>query len=162
MSEPVFRPAQEADIPEIRRIASAAWAPIFEYFRGAMGDDLYGREHPGNNLEAKADQVESHFRDYGEWAFVTELEGRVVGFCTYRLRDNGVGVIGNNAIDPAYQGQGLGTAQYHEVLRRFRAGGMKYATVHTGLDESHAPARRAYEKAGFRAVRPHVEYYMEL
>jgi hypothetical protein len=32
--------------------------------------------------------------------------------------------------------------------------GMQVATVSTGGDPSHAPARRAYEKAGFTASIP--------
>lgn len=39
--------------------------------------------------------------------------------------------------------------------------GMKYATVSTGLDDGHAPARRAYEKMGFSKNLPSVKYYME-
>ena len=34
---------------------------------------------------------------------------------------------------------------------------MEYATVGTGLNEGHAPARRVYEKAGFEPV---IEYRM--
>ena len=41
------------------------------------------------------------------------------------------------------------------------AQGVKYATADTGADSSHAPARRAYEKAGFVAV-PTVHYFMAL
>ncbi len=162
MADPVFRPAREDDIEDIRRIAKLAWEPIYQHFREQMGEDLWRREHPGEPLERKADSVESHFRKHPNEAFVVELDGEVVGFCTFRLRENGVGEIGNNAVDPAAQGRGIGTAQYRECLRRMREAGMVYATVHTGLDPSHAPARRAYEKVGFEQVRPHVEYYMKL
>lgn len=162
MAAPIFRAAREDDFADIRRIARAAWTPIYAYFREAMGEDLYAREYPGDPLERKADSVESYFRAHPDQAFVVELEGRVVGFCTYALRDNGVGVINNNAIDPAVQGQGLGSAMYREVLDRMRAAGMVYATVHTGLDPAHAPARRAYERVGFEPIRPHVEYYQRL
>ncbi|MGD9497089.1 MAG: N-acetyltransferase family protein [Armatimonadota bacterium] len=162
MSEAVFRAAREEDMPEIRRIAKAAWTPIYAHFRERMGEDLWSREHPGDPLERKADSVESYVRERPEEAFVVELEGRVVGFCTFALRDNGVGVINNNAIDPALQGRGLGSAMYRECLRRMKEAGMVYATVHTGLDPSHAAARRAYEKVGFEQVRPHVEYYLKL
>ena len=162
MSEPIIRPAEERDVPDIRRIASAAWEPIYAYFREQMGEELYGREHPGEPLVRKADSVEDFFRREPEWMFVTELDAKVVGFCTYVLKDNGVGEIGNNAVDPVAQGRGIGTMQYEECLRRMREAGMAYATVHTGLDPSHAAARRGYEKVGFRQVRPHVEYYMEL
>ncbi len=162
MSDPIFRPARAEDIPDIRRIASAAWAPIYAHFREVMGEDLWRREHPGDPLERKADSVERHFRERPDEAFVVELDGVVVGFCTYVIGDNGVGVIGNNAVDPAVQGRGVGAAQYREVLRRFREAGMVYAKVGTGLDPSHAAARRAYEKVGFKQVRPHVDYYLTL
>jgi hypothetical protein len=37
--------------------------------------------------------------------------------------------------------------------------GMRLATVSTGGDASHAPARRAYEKLGFGAGIPAVTLY---
>ena len=73
-----------------------------------------------------------------------------------------IGTILNNAVDPAAQGQGVGTAMYERVLTLFRDAGMEYARVHTGLDEGHAPARRAYEKAGFDLSIPDVTYYQKL
>ena len=50
---------------------------------------------------------------------------------------------------------------YRHVLDEMRAQGARYATAETGGDASHAPARRAYEKAGFVAV-PTVHYFMKL
>ncbi len=162
MSEAIIRDAHERDVPELRRIAKAAWAPIYDYFREQMGEDLYRREHPGDPLERKADSVEDFFHRHPQWVIVTEVAGEVVGFLTYTLGDNGVGEISNNAVDPAMQGRGLGSLQYAEVLRRMEEAGMKYAKVTTGLDPAHAAARRAYEKVGFRQVRPSVTYYREL
>jgi len=162
MSEPVFRAAEEGDVPDLRRIAAAAWTPIYGHWRELMGEDLYARQYPGDRLQSKADQVESQFRRHPEWVFVVELDGKVVGFCTYVLKDGGVGEIGNNAIDPEYQGRGLGSAMHRECLHRMSEAGMKYAKVGTGLDDSHAPARRAYEAVGFEQVLAHVEYFMKL
>jgi hypothetical protein len=39
---------------------------------------------------------------------------------------------------------------------------MKCVTVETGGEESHAPARRAYAKAGFEAEFPMMRYYRKL
>jgi hypothetical protein len=39
---------------------------------------------------------------------------------------------------------------------------MSYATVQTGLDEGHAPARRAYERAGFDISHSRITYYRKL
>jgi hypothetical protein len=48
---------------------------------------------------------------------------------------------------------------YEHVLARMRALGMEAATVGTGADPSHAPARRAYEKAGFGPALPSLWLY---
>jgi len=43
-----------------------------------------------------------------------------------------------------------------------KARGVRFVRVLTGGDLGHAPARRAYEKAGFTRNLPSVTYYMEL
>jgi hypothetical protein len=45
---------------------------------------------------------------------------------------------------------------YCHALECMKDAGMKVATVATGGDASHAPARRAYRKAGFDAEVPSV------
>ena len=51
---------------------------------------------------------------------------------------------------------------YNFVLEKMREEGMLYAKVHTGLDDGHIPARRAYQKVGFEKNLPSVDYYMKL
>jgi hypothetical protein len=51
---------------------------------------------------------------------------------------------------------------YSFVLNYMREAGMKSAVVTTGGDEAHAPARRAYEKAGFSGAVPSFEYHIKL
>ena len=63
--------------------------------------------------------------------------------------------------DHVVQNDGIGTALNLAALREMKAAGLRLAEVATGGDESHAPARRAYEKAGFTAL-PLVRYYQEL
>jgi len=60
---------------------------------------------------------------------------------------------------PAHAGQGIGAAMYAFVLERMKSAGMKAATVGTGGDPSHAPARRAYAKVGFGPAIPSVSLY---
>lgn len=45
---------------------------------------------------------------------------------------------------------------------QLRMAGMRVAEVGTGGDPSHAPARRAYAKAGFGPGIPSVYLYQEL
>ena len=63
---------------------------------------------------------------------------------------------------PSRAGQGWATFMYRHVLAHFRAQGLRFAHVDTGLDEAHAPARRAYEAVGFDRRVPSVEYWQDL
>lgn len=158
----IVRRARPEDVPRIEDIAAAAWAPIYAHFR-ALQEQALGAVARPSSVEKKRAQVRDFCARYPDWVLVTELDGAVVGFITFTLDDDArIGTIGNNAIDPEQAGQGLGTLQYREVLALFREGGMAFATVVTGLDEAHAPARRAYEKVGFVPVLSSVEYMMRL
>lgn len=153
----VMRPARADDLPILQEIRRAAFAPVFASFRTMLGDELYelvqARDddaHP--ELLASLLVPESHWEIH-----VAEAAGAVVGFVAIKFnKETGVGEIGLNAIHPSHAGQGLGTAMYEFALLRMKEAGMRAATVATGADASHAPARRAYEKAGFAAQIPHV------
>jgi len=45
---------------------------------------------------------------------------------------------------------------YEFVLSRMKEAGIRAATVATGADASHAPARRPYQKVGLAAQIPSV------
>ncbi|MCF6176458.1 MAG: hypothetical protein L3J71_11915 [Victivallaceae bacterium] len=51
---------------------------------------------------------------------------------------------------------------YKSVLDYFRSIGLKAVKVQAGLDDAHAPARRAYERAGFKINLEEITYYKEL
>ncbi|HUT36317.1 MAG TPA: GNAT family N-acetyltransferase [Planctomycetota bacterium] len=163
MSDIVVRDLRPEDVEAAVDIAVAAWAPIFGQFRRILGDELFAARCP-RWQEDKAGQVRRACAPGSKASVcVAEREGRVVGFITYYLDvPRGIGEIGNNAVHPDFQGQGIASRMYQCVLDRFRAQGMRFAKVCTGLDPSHAPARRAYEKAGFSIQLPSVEYYRKL
>lgn len=95
--------------------------------------------------------------DSGWTVYAALLGGEAVGFVAIRLDAHTlVGEIGLNAVDPQRQGQGIGTAMYRWALDHMKQSGMKAATVATGGDASHDPARRAYRNTGFDAVIPSV------
>ncbi|MGI6208247.1 MAG: GNAT family N-acetyltransferase [Anaerolineae bacterium] len=151
-----------ADAAAIEDIAAAAWAPIYEHF-AYLQEQALGEVARPSSVDNKRAQVRSFAQQHPEWIRVSEVDGKVVGFITFTLdRERRIGTIGNNAVDPEFCGRGIGTSQYREVLDIFRREGMRYATVVTGLDDSHAAARRAYERVGFKQVLPSVEYMMKL
>jgi ribosomal protein S18 acetylase RimI-like enzyme len=150
-----FRRARAEDAPRLQAIRRAAFAPVFASFRSILGDEIYElaqrrEDEAQEGLLASLLAPDSRFTLH-----VAEAGGEVVGFVAVRLDpESHVGEIGLNAVDPAHAGRGIGTALYELALARMREAGMKVATVATGGDPSHAPARRAYRKAGFDAEIP--------
>jgi len=153
-------PACEEHIEAACDIAIKAWTPIRSVFRRDLGDEIYESQFTGWQ-DAKRSGVANGLRS-GR-GYVAVANGKVVGFVTYRINEQTkTGEIGGNAVDPACRGMGIGPKMYEFVLSKMREEGMEYATVYTGLDDGHAPARHAYEKAGFQKNLPSIRYYQKL
>ena len=168
MGDLLIRALKPADVEALVEIAVAAWTPIYAGYRQTMGEELFAAAFPDWPAE-KARQVRSACDParsesaHGALVGVAERDGQVAGFVTcYANGRSGIGEIGNNAVHPDAQGQGIGPRLYAYAFARLRERGMRYVKVGTGGDPAHAPARRAYEKAGFAVQLPGVEYYREL
>ena len=157
MPELSIRPASRSDEPRLQEIRRAAFAPVFASFRALLGDEVYELAQRRSD-DAQGEYLDSLLADDSPWAlYVARVDGAIAGFVSVRCdRETGVGEIGLNAVDPAHASRGVGTAMYAFALERMQEQGMKVATVSTGGDPSHAPARRAYRKAGFDAEIPSV------
>ena len=159
----VIRDLEPGDVEAAVAIAVAAWEPIYAQFRQILGDEIFETLYP-DGLEEKGRQVREACKPGARGVVcVAEKDSQVVGFITfYPDVRPGLGEIGNNAVHPDHQGQGIGPRMYRHAFDRFRELGMRFVKVGTGLDPSHAPARRAYEKAGFDIQLPSVTYYRKL
>ena len=148
------RPGDEARLQAIRR---AAFAPIFASFRSLLGDEIYELAQRRGDEAQEGLLTSLMTPSQGKALYVALAGEEIVGFVAVLLdQDTRVGEIGLNAVDPARAGRGVGSAMYEFALGLMRQAGMKVASVSTGGDPSHAPARRAYEKVGFDAVIPSV------
>ena len=162
--EPIgsIRRARAEDAERCGEIAGLAWRRVFDSWLQLMGRDLFTQHHADWRERMTASCADA-VRDHPERAIVTQVDGEVVGFLAWYLPGpEGVGEIGGNAVHPDWQGQGIGVRQCRHALDVFREMGLTSATVFTGLDEGHAPARTMYEKAGFNLSTPHIRYFMEL
>jgi ribosomal protein S18 acetylase RimI-like enzyme len=158
----MIREYRPDDLEAVMDIGNRAWREIYEMFRECYGDELFELLVPDERT-AKGEQIKAHCERHPEWVYVCEEADRVVGFVTFSLSANTkIGVIGNNAVDPACGLKGIGQQMYRAVFDHFCAHGMVYAKVQTGLDHAHARARRAYERAGFDICHQDIEYYMKL
>ena len=163
MNEPIIREVRPEDVEAAAAIAVAAWVPIYAHYQSVMGESIFKTLHP-DWRGRKASQVRRALAPgSGVHAFVAEIGGRVVGFVTFDADAvSGVGEIDNNAVHPDAQGKGIAQAMYGRAFEAMRALGVKVVKVTTGGDPAHAPARRAYERAGFGVALPSVTYYRTL
>ena len=153
---PKMRPYVAGDWKAVLDLCLLAFAPACASLGRLAGGDLDWRRSIRGHLRSLTRPGQ------GGWLVVAELRGLVVGVVQYQVdRETQSGSIGVSAVHPARQGKGIGSLMYRHVLDLMSAQGVKYATADTGGDSSHAPARRAYEKAGFVAV-PTVHYFMAL
>lgn len=149
---------QEEHLEDCVRIALTVWDGIHDAYSDALGKELHDAVMVGWK-ERLADEIAEQQRT--RRSFVAMLDGKVVGFCACRLEGE-LGIVGYNGVDPQYRGNGIASLMYGRLFEEMKAMGAKHARVMTGGDPGHAPARKAYEKAGFEKHLTSVTYYKEL
>ncbi len=149
--------AQKEDIDQLEIIRKKAFQPIFDSFRSILGETIYEHAQRPEDL-AQKDFLKSLFDEDSIWKTWKVIDDKnCIGFISIRMdAPTQVGEIGLNAIDPDFSGKGNGTRMYNFALDTMKQAGMKVATVATGGDPAHLPARKAYQKAGFTVEIPSV------
>jgi ribosomal protein S18 acetylase RimI-like enzyme len=155
-----IRPFVDGDIEQVVELSLLAWEPAFESFEKVLGPRVFPILYP-DWRRTQAEGVEGACRATDKYhTFVAELDGRVVGFIAYELKGE-TGEVALLAVHPEFQKRGIATLLNQAALAAMAAAGMKMAVAETGGDEGHAPARRAYEKAGYTGL-PLVRYFKGL
>jgi len=153
-----IRQAREEDIEIIVGMTEEAWqgvtmAQLLQSRHGVLGQQQW--------FEYKHREIESFCRKHLDKVLVAEENGEITGYATYSLdEERAVGTAGNNAVKPEHRGKGVGSALHKAVLQKMRDSGMKIAVVTTM--ERDLPARRMYEKHGFREIARSIHYSQEL
>ena len=157
MTDIDIRPFREGDLDAVVALSLRAWAPVFASIQREMDPAVYAALYPGGWEASQAEAVRAACTDEGKRAFVAEREGALVGFVVTQ-RHQTLGEVHMVAVDPAFQGAGAGAALTAWGIEALRAEGVSVVMVETGGDPGHAPARRLYERAGFR-VLPIARYF---
>lgn len=154
-----FRPEDE---PRAAEILGNAFVHIFKGLKEQLGSELFAAIY-GDGRKNRAELLKTHIKNEPDHIVIAERNGKIVGVGTYHVsKPTQTGIIAANGVDPDCGEKGVGQEMYSAILERFRAEGLLYATVTTGLDEAHAPARRAYERVGFGHAVNSVTYRMKL
>jgi GNAT superfamily N-acetyltransferase len=146
-----IRPSTDADVAECAQFGLEAFRPVYASWQQLYGADLFHRLEPDWE-HAQASYIRSAIARADAETWVFETGGRATGFLVLTMDDQKLGEIELLAVDPEMQGHGVGTALNQHALERFRDAAMAYVIVATASDPGHAPARRSYEKAGFRPM----------
>jgi GNAT superfamily N-acetyltransferase len=156
-----IRPLAGSDIAPVVDLSLRAWAPVFDSFRQVLGEEIYLHLYPEwSAMQAAA--VERVCRDAAMPTWVADHDGRVTGFVAIvhdRQEDEpNSSEIEMIAVDPEHQRRGIAADLIEYAVERMREHGAELAVIGTGGDPGHAPARAAYERAGFTPL-PLVRYY---
>jgi GNAT superfamily N-acetyltransferase len=141
----------------------AAWAPVFASFELELGPEIYRMLYP-DWRSAQASAVEAVCRAPENDVWVAVIDAREVGFVAVGYVDEGgtrAGEIEMIAVDPGYQGAGIGASLVNRAVTEIKSRGVDLAVVATGGDPGHEPARALYEKLHFDALHQ-VRYYRKL
>ena len=158
---PVIRPLEDRDREAVVALSLRAWAPVFASLEDVLaGSGVYSRLYPDGWSTAQRAAVGAALASM--YVRVAEVGGAVVGFVAVVLHDEqSMGEIHMIAVDPPYQRRGVATALIAVATAWMEEQGRTVALISTGGDAGHAPARRAYERAGFTAL-PIVNYFRAL
>jgi ribosomal protein S18 acetylase RimI-like enzyme len=158
-----IRPFRPADLTAMQQVRQAAFRPVFQSFRTIVGDRIFSLALAQSDSEQAQLLEDLCSAGSNHLVLVATIGEAIVGFVSFSINaSKRTGEIGLNAVHPDHAGQGIGTSMYAYAMVRMKECGAELATVSTGGDSSHAPARRAYEKAGFGPALPSVCLYKVL
>jgi ribosomal protein S18 acetylase RimI-like enzyme len=166
-----IQPYDAEQLDAVICLSLRAWEPAFDSIQKAMNADVYGVFYPDHWRVSQQKSVEDvcAAEDINVWvAISTERNSQgtntdsTVGFVAVKLHlEDSMGEIYMVAVDPDYQGRGIGRTLTEFALDWMKDAGMSIAMVETGGDLGHAPARHTYEKVGFELF-PIARYFKKL
>jgi len=157
-----IEPYNADQLDAVIRLSLRAWTPVFDSIQNAMDADVYRAFYPDNWRVSQQKAVEDVCAADDTNVWVAIAASSTVGFVAVKLHsESSMGEIYMVAVDPDFQGQGIGSALIEFALDWMKDAGMSIAMVETGGDPGHAPARRTYEKMGF-GLFPVARYFKKL
>ncbi len=157
-----IEPYNAHQLDAVIRLSLRAWTPVFDSIQKVLDFDVYRELYPDDWRVSQQKAVEGvcAAEDTNVWVAIDA--GSTVGFVAVKLdAETSIGEIYMVAVDPDFQGHGIGTALIEFALDWMKDAGMSVAMVGTGGVPGHAPARRNYEKLGF-GLLPIAQYYKKL
>ena len=163
-----IQPYRLEHLEKIVALSLRAWEPVFISIKQNFDPELYDYYYPDWRVHQQK-EVEKTCKDeeIEVWtAIVDDANGgnggksdTVAGFVACKL-DAGekTGEIHMIAVDPQYQRR---SELIDFATAKMRKAGMEICMIATGADSGHHPARKSYEKSGFKPWQ-NVIYFRKL
>ncbi|WP_228057133.1 GNAT family N-acetyltransferase [Tychonema sp. LEGE 07203] len=162
MREMRIEPYDAHQLDAVIRLSLRAWTPVFDSIQKVMDLDVYREFYPDDWRVNQQKAIENvcAAEDTNVWVAIDA--GSTMGFVAVKLHsESSMGEIYMVAVDPDFQGRGIGSALTEFAVNWMKDAGMSVAMVETGGDPGHVAARRTYEKAGF-GLLPIARYFKKL
>ena len=148
----ILRQATAKDLDRIHQITFDAFGPY------CAAEAIKKRYGIGGGIADKARSVRSFCEQHLNRVLVADEGGQVVGYySSIPHEEYGIEQLGANAVDPAYQGRGIGTRMARHVVRELiEKESQEILFVATLVHDK--PARKVYENVGFTEVYRQVSF----
>jgi ribosomal protein S18 acetylase RimI-like enzyme len=143
------------------QLSLIAWAPVFDSIEDTLDPEVYRAFYPDGWRISQQKAVEDACNNREMHIWVAVSGDRVMGFVAVRLHDETMGEIYMIAVHPDAQRRGFASALTTFATEWMKEQGTSVVMVETGGDPGHAPARRTYEKNGFRLL-PVARYFKKI
>ena len=157
-----IKPYEISYLEAVVQLSLRAWESVFQSIQTSLNAEVYQAFYPETWQVSQQKAVEDVCAadDVKVWVAV-ETE-QPIGLVAAKLHpEDRMGEIYMVAVEPSCQGRGIGRALIDHALSWMKEMGMAIVMVETGGDPGHAPARRAYESAGFE-LWPVARYFKSL
>ncbi len=139
------------DREAIVQLGLRAWTPNFASFQQILGHPIFVHQYGDDWTAYQADAIRTVLASATR-IWVAEVNNLVAEFVAVALADDRSGEIEMIAVDPAHDGLGIGASLVQLATDWLQTEGAQIAFIATGGDPAHAPARHAYEGAGYTAL----------
>ncbi len=151
-AEGIARPTLKESRPLVREEVEALADVIVEAYRDHPGRDLHVevRSHEGAVAFLESAMVGAFGTTRAAFTRVVQRDGRIVAGLVGSEIAPGVGFVLQVVVEPPYQNRGLGAVLLREVAQCFCEAGFRQIALGVTVGN---PARRLYERLGFRQQR---------
>jgi ribosomal protein S18 acetylase RimI-like enzyme len=120
-----IEPYDPHQLDAVIRLSLRAWTPVFDSIQTAMNADVYQAFYPDSWQVSQQQAVEAVCTAEDTNVWVAAEADAIVGFVAIKLHtEDSMGEIYMVAVDPDFQGRGIGTTLTEFALDRIKDAGM--------------------------------------